>query len=116
MLILFLPFGSRLPYFTTNMIETLKLQLILENMSRNFPCPESEYKATWKGHFQTHIKANHKGETFQCPDCDHRATRKGHLQTHIKSIHRGETFPCPECDYKATEKGMQSSEALQINS
>ena len=82
----------------------MKLQLILENMSKNFPCTECEYKATWKGHLQTHIKAIHKGETFQCPDCDYRATRKGHLQTHIKSIHRGETFPCPECDYKATKK------------
>ena len=105
MLMLLLPFGSQLPYFlTTNMIEKLKLQLMLDNMSRNFPCPECEYKATWKGNLQTHIKSIHKGITFPCSECDYKATDKSNLQRHIRTIHKGETFPCPECDFKAKFK------------
>ena len=54
---------------------------------QRFPCPQCEYKATFKGHLQTHIKSVHEGQKFECTQCEYKVTKKTLLQKHAKSVH-----------------------------
>ena len=78
-------------------------------------CSQCHYKATKKGHLQTHQQSIHEGLKFPCSHCEYKATNKGALQTHIKSVHEGLKFPCTQCEYKASLKGALQTHIKSIH-
>ena len=56
-------------------------------MDQNSTCRLCGKVFQGKQSVQRHIKSVHDGEKFPCTQCDYKATYKGHIQTHMKSLH-----------------------------